>query len=40
VELPDILREMEPVIDRDVLYGVGTAMAVSASAAKAGVALA
>ena len=39
VELPDVLREMEPVIDRDVLYGVGTARPAGAAAAKAGAAL-
>ena len=40
VELPDVLREMEPLIDRDVLYGVEAAKPASATAAKAGAAMA
>jgi len=36
VELPDVLREMEPLIDRDALYGVGAARPAGATAAKAG----
>ena len=40
VELPDVLREMEPLIDRDVLYGVEAARPASATAAKAGAAMA
>lgn len=39
VELPDVLREMEPLIDRDVLYGVGAARPAGANAAKAGASL-
>ena len=34
-ELPDILREMEPVIDRDYLYGIKAAV-VQAAAAQRG----
>jgi enolase len=40
VELPDVLREMEPVIDRDELYGMKTASLAGVSAADAGAALA
>jgi enolase len=39
VELPDVLREAESMVDRDVLYGVGVAEPAGASAAKAGAAL-
>jgi hypothetical protein len=39
VELPDVLREMEPIIDRDHLYGVAAAD-VSVSTSKVGAAMA
>lgn len=35
-ELPDVLREIEPVIDRDYLYGIGRAASSGASNSKAG----
>ena len=39
MELPDVLREAEPVIDRDYLYGLKDRPAESANAGKAAAAL-
>ena len=35
-ELPDVLREMEPLIDRDYLYGIGMTATTEASNSKVG----